>query len=77
MWELKLRNVDSHDLENATYTVKHHVVVMCSGPLSQPQMPEGIDVNVFQGEQFHSQNWRHDLTLGTYQEAVMGYLMPL
>ena len=64
MWALTLRNVESDDPENAVYTVKHHVVIMCGGPLSQPRMPEGIDTSVFKGTQFHSQSWRHDVTLG-------------
>lgn len=61
---MKLRNVNADDPENATYTVKHHVLVMACGPLSQPQMPEGIKLDVYQGRQFHSQQWRHDVTLG-------------
>ena len=64
LWQMKLRNVDADDPENATYTVKHHVLVMACGPLSQPQIPEGINLDVYQGTQFHSQKWRHDVTLG-------------
>ena len=61
---MKLRNVSADDPANATYTVKHHVLVMACGPLSQPQMPEGVKLDVYQGTQFHSQQWRHDVALG-------------
>ncbi len=64
MWALTLRNVGSDDPENAVYTVKHHVVIMATGPLSQPRMPDGIDTSVFKGIQFHSSHWEHDVTLG-------------
>lgn len=64
MWTLKLRNVESDDPENAVYTSKHHVVIMCGGPLSQPKMPEGVDLSSFKGIQFHSQDWNHNVTFG-------------
>jgi cation diffusion facilitator CzcD-associated flavoprotein CzcO len=37
---------------------------MCGGALSQPKLPEGIDLKAFQGIQFHSQNWKHDVSFG-------------
>lgn len=61
-----MRNVDSLESEPAFYYVKHEVVIMCGGPLSQPKMPEGIDLTAFQGIQFHSQSWQHDTTFGMY-----------
>jgi len=64
MWTLKLQNLASDDPENAFFTSKHHVIIMCGGPLSQPKLPEGVDLKAFQGIQFHSQNWKHNVSFG-------------
>ncbi|OCK80944.1 FAD/NAD(P)-binding domain-containing protein, partial [Lepidopterella palustris CBS 459.81] len=72
MWALKMRNSSPTAPEDAFFTVKHHVVVMACGPLSQPRMPEGIDASVFQGEQFHSQQWQHDTVFEGKNVAVVG-----
>lgn len=70
MWELKLQNVTAEDPEGAVYTTKHNVVIMAGGPLSQPKLPEGVDLGKFQGTQFHSQKWRHDVSLGMIFPAI-------
>lgn len=70
MWQLTLRNVNAGTPDEATYIVKHNVLVMACGPLSQPRMPEGISLDVYQGTHFHSQHWRHDVTLGKFSTLL-------
>ncbi|KIX96481.1 uncharacterized protein Z520_07747 [Fonsecaea multimorphosa CBS 102226] len=72
VWELKLRNVLARDPENAVYSVKHNVLIMCTGPLSQPKLPANVNVETYQGEQFHSQQWRSDISLENKRVAVVG-----
>lgn len=80
VWELTLRNVGAADPDVAVYTVRHHVVVMCTGALSQTRMPQGLDAKAFTGTQFHSSNWRHDIALGmgaqvtTFLDAILTVL---
>jgi cation diffusion facilitator CzcD-associated flavoprotein CzcO len=64
VWALTFRNVAAEDPAQAVYTVKHNVVIMATGPLSQPKMPQNINLDTFQGQQFHSQAWRHDISFG-------------
>jgi cation diffusion facilitator CzcD-associated flavoprotein CzcO len=55
MWALTMRNLSSEDLANAVFTIEHHIVIIATGPFSQPRMPVKVNMEKFQGTQFHNQ----------------------
>ena len=48
------------------------VLVLASGPLSEPRIPELPGLDSFAGTVFHSSRWRHDHDLTGRQVAVVG-----
>lgn len=48
------------------------IVVVATGLLSEPSVPELDGLASFAGETFHSGAWRHDVDLGGRQVAVVG-----
>ena len=47
-------------------------LVLGTGPLSEPRMPEVPGIETFQGTLFHSARWRHDHDLHGERVAVVG-----
>ena len=59
-------------LETARGTVTARVVVMASGPLSDPMTPAFPGLERFRGEMFHSGHWNHRYDLRGKRIAVIG-----
>ncbi|RUO76736.1 flavin-containing monooxygenase [Pseudidiomarina taiwanensis] len=51
---------------------KARFVINASGPLSQAVIPEFNGQQSFQGEQFHTNAWRHDVDLKDKKVAIIG-----
>jgi cation diffusion facilitator CzcD-associated flavoprotein CzcO len=49
-----------------------NVLVMASGALSEPALPQLPGVDAFKGRMFHSARWEHDLDLSGLRVAVVG-----
>ena len=47
-------------------------VILATGPLNKPAIPDIPGVDSFAGESFHSGNWRHDVDLQGKRIAVVG-----
>jgi cation diffusion facilitator CzcD-associated flavoprotein CzcO len=47
-------------------------VILATGPLNKPAIPDIPGVDSFAGESFHSGNWRHDVDLKGKRIAVVG-----
>ena len=47
-------------------------VILATGPLNKPAVPDIPGFNTFTGEAFHSGNWRHDVDLKGRRLAVVG-----
>jgi cation diffusion facilitator CzcD-associated flavoprotein CzcO len=47
-------------------------VILATGPLNKPAIPDIPGVDLFAGESFHSGNWRHDVDLKGKRIAVVG-----
>ncbi len=62
-WEVKTR-------VGEVFTARH--VVSAMGPLNRPNMPNFPGLDKFQGEKFHSSQWRHDVDLTGKRVAVVG-----
>ena len=62
-WELPLSSGE---------TIHARVLVSAVGGLSRPVIPELPGLADFQGQAFHTQQWRHDLDLTGKQVAVVG-----
>lgn len=68
------------DDESGTWTVSvadgsahvFDVVIMATGQLSRPKLPDVKGMKSFQGESFHSAQWRHDVELDGKKVVVVG-----
>ena len=47
-------------------------VVLATGPLNKPVIPDLPGLDLFQGQSFHSSHWRHDVQLQGKRVAVVG-----
>jgi cation diffusion facilitator CzcD-associated flavoprotein CzcO len=48
------------------------ILVMASGPLSEPKLPDAPGLDAFEGTTFHSASWNHDHDLSGERIAVIG-----
>jgi len=62
-WEIELQG-------QAPLLARH--VILATGPLSKPAIPDIPGVDRFTGESFHSSHWRHDIDLKGKRIAVVG-----
>lgn len=60
------------ELETARGPMTASVLIMATGALSDPVMPELRDIAVFQGPVFHTAQWNHDVDLVGKRVAVIG-----
>jgi cation diffusion facilitator CzcD-associated flavoprotein CzcO len=47
-------------------------VILATGPLNKPAIPDLPGADQFEGESFHSSHWRHDINLKGLRVAVVG-----
>lgn len=59
-------------VESTTGTWQAAVLVMASGPLSDPALPRIPGLETFAGRLFHSAQWDHDFPLDNARVAVIG-----
>lgn len=59
------------DIEGQTPLLARHVV-LATGPLSKPAIPDLPGLDSFTGQSFHSSHWRHDVDLKGKRVAVVG-----
>ena len=67
LWQIDLQL----DGINAPPLLARHVV-LATGPLNKPLIPELPGLSEFKGPSFHSSQWRHDLSLAGRRIAVVG-----
>ncbi len=63
LWEVK---------DIAGNTARVHMVISAKGALQIPQLPAIPGRETFQGDAFHSAQWRHDVDLSGKEVAVIG-----
>ncbi|MDH4394823.1 MAG: NAD(P)/FAD-dependent oxidoreductase [Limnobacter sp.] len=51
---------------------KSRFIILACGPMHEPKLPEVPGIEQFQGEVFHSSQWRHDVDLQGKRVAVIG-----
>lgn len=59
-------------IETSFGSLEASVLVMASGPLSDPVIPRFPGLESFEGPRFHSAQWRHDVELTGLRVAVIG-----
>ena len=59
-------------LQTARGTLRAHVVVSATGPLSAPRIPDLPGLERFEGAAFHSARWDHGVDLDGKRVAVVG-----
>ncbi len=59
-------------IETSAGTYRAAVLVLATGPLSEPVLPDVPGLDTFPGAAFHSARWRHDLDLRGLRVAVVG-----
>ena len=59
------------ELQGQEAVLARHVI-LATGPLSKPAIPDIAGVDSFAGESFHSGHWRHDVNLRGKRIAVVG-----
>lgn len=47
-------------------------MILSTGPITEPQLPKLKGIETFQGEMFHSAQWKHDVDLTDKRVAVIG-----
>lgn len=53
-------------------TVTADILILATGQLSRPKMPDVEGLATFKGESFHSAQWRHDVDLADKNVVVVG-----
>lgn len=53
-------------------TTRVRFLILATGPLNRPQLPELRNENLYRGVFFHSSQWRHDVDLRDKMVAVIG-----
>jgi cation diffusion facilitator CzcD-associated flavoprotein CzcO len=59
-------------IETSAGTYRASVLVLATGPLSEPVVPDLPGLDRFPGAAFHSARWRHDVDLRRLRVAVVG-----
>lgn len=59
-------------LETTQGSYRAPLLVWATGPLSEPNVPELPGMSKFDGQLFHSADWRHDVDLAGRRVAVVG-----
>jgi cation diffusion facilitator CzcD-associated flavoprotein CzcO len=59
-------------LETSTGRVEAEVLVLATGPLAEPSVPDVPGATEFEGRMFHSARWDHDLDLTGRRVVVVG-----
>ncbi len=70
--DLSMWRVDVEDREGGISTHIANVVISAVGQLNRPNIPEFPGAESYEGEQFHSARWRHDVALEGKRVAVIG-----
>jgi len=68
---LDLQQLWQVEVEGCEPLLANHVI-LATGPLSKPAIPDIPGVDTFSGEAFHSGHWRHDVDLQGKRIAVVG-----
>ena len=63
LWRVICKDVSTFD---------GRVLVAATGQLSRPLFPQGLQLDAFKGQLFHSAHWRHDYDLAGKKVAVVG-----
>ena len=68
VWHIVVEN----QLTGQRQEVKAEILVSAIGYLMSPKLPKILGLAEFQGDVFHSNNWRYDVSLAGKKVAVIG-----
>jgi 4-hydroxyacetophenone monooxygenase len=61
-WDLSVRDLDNQVGSGSFTVVKYDILVVASGALSTPKMPDIEGLDKFQGQMVHTSHWPQHLT---------------